>query len=465
MVVADNSGKSYAVGQANSGDIYITRYDRDGNAIWKKRFDPSHSCGAANSACVDNAGNLYLQFFCQTFNNVQYDPNAGGRTLFGKFDTLGNIVWVKQRPFYIALPKHTDANDEIVAAASTDQTLHLENNITVTTPSGVTKLFIARFDLDGNCVSVLENEGGYHAFKCNANGDKVLMSELYGQNVTLGKGSHQITFTYSWTPGGQGYVAKYNANDTLVWAKEAITCDVAIDDAGNIYTFEPTDMNNMYLVKYDPKGNKLWTRTHLYCPNPYKLAMSCGKNGDLYFTGGFQGTFQIDSTLVQDNAMREYVAKVDSGGNLKWFKINTGSGAAGGKDICVYDGNQIFFTGDMGGDVMLDSITCQSGSGIYVGKIIDTTSTVNVKSKQVIQSELNVFPNPSGNTVNILYSGNAAAINLILRDELGREVLYKQYPPTSMLKDSFSLGNLPKGIYFLELVSNKERVVRKIALE
>ena len=161
------------------------------------------------------------------------------------------------------------------------------------------------------------------------------------------------------------YILKLDASGNFVWAKEiggpttyAITSAtaIAIDASDNIYVsgstdsvigtnidFDPgTGTSNvtnptghyvMYILKLDSNGNHIWdAQFHNPANTSYDLdtvqAMKIDASGNVYATGGFNGTVDFDPgsgvsnlTSVTGTLSTEiYILKLNSSGNLVWVK-------------------------------------------------------------------------------------------------------------------------------------------------
>ena len=161
------------------------------------------------------------------------------------------------------------------------------------------------------------------------------------------------------------YILKLDASGNFVWAKEiggpttyAITSAtaIAIDASDNIYVagstdsviatnidFDPgTGVSNvsnptghyvMYILKLDSNGNHIWdAQFHNPANTSYDLdtiqAMKIDASGNVYATGGFNGTVDFDPgsgvtnlTSVTNTLSTEiYILKLNSSGNLVWVK-------------------------------------------------------------------------------------------------------------------------------------------------
>ncbi|MGZ4116120.1 MAG: T9SS type A sorting domain-containing protein [Bacteroidia bacterium] len=77
---------------------------------------------------------------------------------------------------------------------------------------------------------------------------------------------------------------------------------------------------------------------------------------------------------------------------------------------------------------------------------------------------ISVYPNPTTNQVNFLAGINSGNIkSIIMKDLLGKEL--KNFPAINSKEYSVDLSSEPKGIYFMEITSESEKIVKKIILQ
>ena len=173
---------------------------------------------------------------------------------------------------------------------------------------------------------------------------------------------------------GDIFIAKYDRDGGLVWAKQAGDSDgdrgyaIAVDKRGNSYitgyfagtaTFGTGEANeielmsagyqDIFIAKYDRNGGLVWAK-QTSGPGGYEdggSGIAVDKWGNSYVTGDFQGTATFgageanETELTSANASGSdgdgkdiFIAKYDRNGGLVWakqaggFSLDTGSGIA-----------------------------------------------------------------------------------------------------------------------------------------
>jgi hypothetical protein len=98
-------GAGYAgLSAAYYGDIFLAKYDNDGNYVWAKSVYGPYQSDWADAMALDNSGNIIIAGELGGASAVDYDFGAGTYYLTGnglydgviaKYDTDGNIIWAK----------------------------------------------------------------------------------------------------------------------------------------------------------------------------------------------------------------------------------------------------------------------------------------------------------------------------------------------------------------------------------
>ncbi|MFC2137198.1 CARDB domain-containing protein, partial [Bacteroidota bacterium] len=334
-IATDASGNVYVTGNYNTpivfgatvlyssggGDIFLTKYNPNGDVLWATKIGGAY-LEYVNDITVDVSNNVYITG-CFTSPDISVDDiilyNNGGNNeendiLIAKYDNSGNILWAKS-----------------VGGTADDQA----NAIST--------------DLNGNFYIT---------------GDYKSTSVFFG-DTTLTNGSS----TYS-----KAYIAKYNTDGNAIWAissylsQNAFGKDVTIDESGNIYAtgyyngsslnfesweYTPNTLYNssatpyiddIYIVKFDNKGNVLWTRSGEGNKYDYAYGITTDATGNVYNTGYAYSSISFgDIDLIGGGII--YVVKYDSNGNIMWAKSAGGNGDDYAYDIISDPNDDVYITG------------------------------------------------------------------------------------------------------------------------
>jgi hypothetical protein len=215
---------------AGSDDIFVAKYDSSGALVWTKTAGGSGG-DVGSGIAADGAGNSYVTGFFNgpaTFGAGEPSQTTltGTGTFIAKYDATGTLVWAKQ-----AAGNHG-------RGIATDGT-----GYSYVTGELAGDIFVAKYDPDGALVwsKRAGGTGGDRGdgIATDGAGNSYVTGLLAGTG-TFGAGEvNQITLTSA--GGADIFVAKYDPNGTLVWAKRAgasvsdLGHGVATDGAGNAY--------------------------------------------------------------------------------------------------------------------------------------------------------------------------------------------------------------------------------------
>ena len=144
----------YIAGGASGRDIWVRKYDSDGNEQWTETYDgPAGVNDEADAVETDSAGNIIVA----GFHNV----GANGRDIWiRKYDPDGNEVWTQT---YNAPQNGTDVAEAI--GVDTDDNIIVGGSIFRGTQQD--NVWVGKYDPDGNQIWVMEYNNS-EAFQSDA---------------------------------------------------------------------------------------------------------------------------------------------------------------------------------------------------------------------------------------------------------------------------------------------------------
>jgi hypothetical protein len=235
-----------------------------------------------------------------------------------------------------------------------------------------------------------------------------LITGYFTGTVTFGAGEANETILSTVGSDEDGFVAKYNSNGTLLWAKRiggssnAFGNNIAVDGVGNsivtghftgTVTFDPgepdeenlisTANSNIFVAKFDPSGDIQWAKnvggSSFNTAGGYGIGVDGSNN--ILIAGLFKGTATFDQgepdavvlASVGDNDI--FVAKYDPTGDIQWAKRAGGTSFDGGYGIAVDgSGNSLitgYFTGTPTfglGEANQTTFATAGGNDIFIAK-------------------------------------------------------------------------------------------------
>jgi hypothetical protein len=489
---------------AGATDIFISKSDSAGNLIWAKQLGGTGN-DLGNLIKIDGKENIYTTGRFQSI--ADFDPGAGVNNLsssgsddiyISKLDSAGNLIWAKP-----------------MGGTSTDIGFSIAFD-----PAGniySTGLFMGTADFDpGNGVFNLIAAGSYDIFisKLDSAGNFLwaksfgqssndrgtsITTDAWGNIYSTGYFEGTIDFdpgpaTYNLTAAAADvYVLKLDPSGNFIWAKQFGSTQVdggkaiAADNQGNIYTagvfqgtvdFDPgtgtfnlTDNGGAYdgfISKLDTGGNFIWAKqlgtTYFAGVN----ALALDNPGNIYATGIFSNTCNFD-TIVSNISLTSFgvedvfISKLDSAGNFEWAEQVGGPSIDYGLSVGVDGLGNVYAAGEFQTTADFDP-----GSGVYNL----TSSAVNdlfiMKMSQgvftgipetILQNNVNIFPNPSNEKVNITIDQPLNHGTLLLINTTGQVVMKKENISGNQF--AIDLSDLATGIYFIEVRSDDKIISSK----
>jgi len=407
-------------------DIFLAKYDTSGNVLWAKSADGTGDDGAS-SVAVDASGNIYVVGYfgdTLTFGSTTL-TNAGHYDIFlVKYDTSGNMLWAK-------------------SAGGTG---------------------------DDNAYSVT----------VDASGNSYVAGSFLSPTLTFGS----TTLTNA-SSDGDIFLAKYDASGNVLWAKSAggtdgdVASSVAVDASGNTYvagwfysptlTFGSTTLTNtnvweddIFLAKYDANGNVLWAKSAGGTDDDVASSVAVDASGNTYVAGWFYSptiTFG-SSTLTNTNVWEDdiFLAKYDANGNVLWAKSAGGTDDDGASSVAVDASGNTYVAGwFLSPTITFGSTTLTyAGSGdIFLAKLSSNTG-INELSNSL---NILVFPNPASDNL---------TIETLQKSEIEISNIQRQLIKTLATnagKTNIDVSAFPSGMYFLEVKTGKGIEVRKFIKE
>lgn len=255
---------------------------------------------------------------------------------------------------------------------------------TTLTSTAYQDAFVAKYDQQGNvlwakAISGNEQDWGYKVTTDNNNNVYVTG---YFQSTAL-----YFTPTDSIVKNVQSsrnvFLAKYNSNGVFQWAKLGsggatnaylTSRSVVTDNQNNIIisgdynkqiqfgasTLPNTNTTNIFMVKFDPSGNVIWTKAGVSNSICWFADLATDASNNIYATGKISTAITFGATTITNNQGDDMViGKFDASGNLLWMDVV-------GKSLSASTtANNL----DCGSSVKVDG----SGNVFVGGSLVDTT--------------------------------------------------------------------------------------------
>jgi hypothetical protein len=317
-------------------DIFLAKYDEDGNYLWAKCIGNAYS-EAANSIATDSNGDVYITGYFRA--NVDFNPgpavnNLSSASFFinaiflAKFSAIGDYVWA------ISMGSTTvNSNGRSVVVDDTDH------------------IYVS---------------GGYG-----------------GSNVDFDPGAGTTLLTS--VSSAEFFLAKYDTDASLIWAKTSAGANgggfgLAVGSDNAIYAtgvFNGTSYMNpgpdpdpgeligngqtdVFIGKWNSAGDFQWAKSFGDTQIDQAHGIALDPDDNVVVTGRFYGTVDFDPAAATNDVMAYsgtddiYLASYDSDGDFRWARGFGGMGNEAGHAVTVDPSGNVFMAGVFQFDVSFD---------------------------------------------------------------------------------------------------------------
>jgi gliding motility-associated-like protein/uncharacterized delta-60 repeat protein len=438
----DPSGTASFTLNASQEEVYVAKYDANGNFLWAKSFKGS-TAGRGLSIATDNTGNILVTGEFQ--GTADFDPGAatfnlsshGARDIFlAKLDANGNFIWAGSMG---------NINDDYGYSIKTDGSGNVyiggdfrgfvdfnpgpgTFNLTSTGPSGRSDPFVLKLDASGNFLwaknfgTTIDDFG--LGLALDPSGNPLIVGKVRGDfDADPGPGITTLT-GYG---GDDVVIVKLDASGNFVWGKNmggtgmdqgfAITTDAS----GNVYStglfsgtadFDPgagtfnlvaqAFYTEVFVSKLDANGNFVWAKRFGGPTTTGGLVETQGRaivldgSGNVYTVGDFSDTMDFDpgtgtfnlTSAAPSGRSDAFVSKLDNSGNFVWaYRVGGGQNDSG-RALAVTPTGDVLTTGFFLSNAHFNPGTCLSnvfsngGTDMYILR----TSTVSTPAAPTITS-------------------------------------------------------------------------------
>lgn len=235
-ITVDASGNSYVAGFFNSSsitfgsttltnsgsyDMYIVKYDVDGNVAWAKSAGGT-DYDDAKSIAIDASGNSYVtgSFLSSTitFGSTTLSNIGGGDMYIVKYDSMGIVAWAKNSGGTGSdngISNATDGLGNCYVTGDFRSSSITFGAITVTN-NGTSNIFIVKYDINGNVLWAMgaggTSEDGDYSYGIAAD----MSGNIFGTGIFQSSNINFGSTTLTNNGGFDIYIVKINDTDSLI---------------------------------------------------------------------------------------------------------------------------------------------------------------------------------------------------------------------------------------------------------
>jgi hypothetical protein len=480
----------------NSGtyDVYVVKYDPNGNVLWAKNAGGVYN-DYGNAIAIDLSGNIYITgTFSYTIQFDTYSLNSIGSSdiFIAKYDINGNIIWAKREgctsiDYANSITTDSDGNIYIVGGFRYFPIIlgldTLQNN-------GGSDMFLVKYDQSG-VVQWAKKAGGTN----DDTAPSLTIDDLGNVYVALSFYSSSIIFgADTLNNGNPGYadvaIVKYDTIGNAVWAKstggpnEDYTFCIKTDNLNGIfltgYFYSPSiifgldTLNNsstnkdVFIVKYNDNGDVIWAKSAGGIGADQGSYLTTDTSNNVYVVGYFLSSSIVFDTCTLTNSSNGppdiFIVKYDGNGNAIWTKGAYSIGDEYVNSIAINDLGDITVTGyfhypyiAFDGDTLVNSDSSGMTYKIFIAQINENNFSL-IEPLQNTEQRIFAYPNPASDRINI--SGIERKMIIKFYDILGNTIMEKEIETDQ----SFETDKLNSGIYIIVAENGIDRIYTKIII-
>jgi len=332
----------------------------------------------ARGVCLDSLSNAYItgSFSGTTTIGGQTLTSNGATDFFiAKLSSNGNLVWAKSfgsASLDYAFDIDCEQEGNFFITGGFRQTMTLQPNTTLSSTGGF-DLFTAKFNTNGDCLWAKTATGTSSEY-----GNEIVTT-FNGNVAVIGNTQGTLIIesdTLIHLDSTDLFVVKYDANGNKIWSKglpgmgnaggRAISSDdfentyIAGSFEGNIYidtiVFNSTTApnNDIFISKFSPSGALIWAKQFGGTGDDYARGIDIDASGNIYLSGVFSNSIDFDGLLLTAAGSSDiFLIKMDSNGNIIWCKKIGNNGAEEGCEIEVNENGEVFITGGFSQSITL----------------------------------------------------------------------------------------------------------------
>lgn len=505
--VKDNLGNVYAIGEYQGiqtfgsitlnpvgyNNIYVAKFDPSGACIWAiAGSNPPSGIAYSGGITMDNNYNIYITGYFSgllTIGVNSVTATGSNDAFLAKLDNSGNCIWLKHfggNYEDIGVDVDFNTNGFLHVTGTFTGQIYFDGYTTTNTSNTVADIFIAKSDLNGNCVNLKKAGGAGSEVVTDIkidNANQLLITGYYESGAIFG-GS-----TLTSQGAGDLFVAKYDdVNQYLTWIANGgghgndPGTSVGVDAANNVYVtgsigdtaniggtvLLDNGYGNIFVAKLSSSGTWQWAKKAGGSGTDGGAGIYTNAGGISYVTGTFHGTANFAPTVnivctggANDNDA--FVAMYTSIGNLVYVTKVGGTSTDVGKSIIGTNNGVFHLAGDFSGTVIIGPQTLTTPNFTWSSFLTFVNGPTAIDDISGNSNEIDLFPNPADESISISCPVLKTAFTVEVLNSVG-QVVTEITSLTAAEIISVDTEKLPAGIYFIKCSDNSQVYYRKFLI-
>ncbi len=409
-----------------SDDIFLARYDTDGNCLWARRAGASGANDEARAVAVNDSGDVFITGFSGgttiTFDTISIpNPSNYRQIVIACYDSTGGVQWAKASTGNTqgrSSRAITIANDRLYITGQVGTAGTIFDGVPIISDPIGTAIYVLACDLDG------------HALWANA----------------YGSGDHE----------GMGIAA-----DTLgnVFVSGRFWGTIHLPNGDSLVSASSND--DILLMRLDTAGGFHWAQRAGSLQRDVGWGVEADGLGNVYLAAHFQQTIDFLGTPLTALGEEDIIlARVDQWGTAAWVK----QGGAFARDVAIaihrsdVGSRPIYTGGYYWGTVTYGSSTIEdvaNGDAMMI-QLSDTTATDFSTTVHPLTHDawLLLFPSPASDRLFLQSARPVSGMWIV--SSLG--VLTRVRSDAS---GTIDISPLATGVHVLRVLLNDGRVIGK----
>ncbi len=231
---------SYTLTNASGTEIFLVKYDVSGNVVWATSTTGT-SLDRGNSIANDATGNVYITGYFESpaiaFGSYILNNTDGSDIFLAKYDGNGNVIWATNAmgtSWDVGRSVAVDASGNAYVTGNFESPSITFGSFTLTN-AGFYDIFLVKYDSAGNVIWAKSSEGTDldegNSVAVDAVGNSYVTGAFSSPAITFGS----FTLTNTSAPNFDMFLIKYDGSGNVQWATSAGGTD---GDGGNSITVD-----------------------------------------------------------------------------------------------------------------------------------------------------------------------------------------------------------------------------------